>query len=228
MTMAGSTSRGFQEFYEGFEKYLGSTPNANYVGLRQEVTGGVHSTRQENGNSMWNLGLNATETDALTLAGEVMWVPEAGGELIIEGRVRVNVVNKASVFFGFSDANTEASDVVIEDEDGTLNTVPSDAVGFLLEGEQSAHWRSVAVKGDNASALVARGEAVENNEWVKLALEINAEGDVWFVVNGKREGDRNEKMIDPTKKFCGMFSADARGTAYNAALDYLYICGPRP
>ena len=67
----------------------------------------------------------------------------------METRLRISDADKSSIFAGFTDDNAESGAVVIEDEDGTLNTVPTDAYGFLLEGEQDLTWQAVGVESNS-------------------------------------------------------------------------------
>ena len=104
------------------------------------------------------LTLTNVQTAAAVMNGGAPSIePEDTDAVVIEARVRVSDVDESSIFFGFTDADNDS--VIIEDEDGSLNTVATDAFGFLLEGEQDETWQAVGVKNgaDNAADFADQG-----------------------------------------------------------------------
>ena len=188
------------------------------------VGGGID--RQETRTGCVRITLSNLQTAGGSMAGDVQYRPDENGRILwLEGRVRTSNASSASCFFGFTDANNDT--VIIEDEDGNLNTVPSDAAGLLLEGEQLQRFQVVSVRGDNDGPQVDFNEInIANNEWHVLRIEVNTEGDVKCAVDGFYS-DWQRGILDPTKEYCWAFSADGRGTAYNVEIDYLELQASR-
>ena len=86
------------------------------------------------------------DNDAAAVYGPLAYEPDESRRIWMQARFRSDVVATLSLFLGFTDAITDT--VVIEDEDGTLNTVATDAFGLLLEGEQDGTWQTMGVGND--------------------------------------------------------------------------------
>ena len=190
-------------------------------------TGGSAAHNATSGGCL-RLSLTNAATAAVMIGGAVIFQPDEGSPICLEARLRTSDASKSSIFCGLSDANTETNAVIIEDEDGTLNTVPTDAVGFLLEGEQDETWQAVGVKNNADHPQIALTEAAdaEDDEFVTLRLEVNKDGDCYFYINGKRVYNQ-DAMLDATEKYAFVLGADGRETAYDVDLDMYDVRAPR-
>jgi len=176
----------------------------------------------------WQQVMAGDDADAACLAGELAWEVDEGFPLIFETRSRVTVAASASVFVGMSDANTDS--VVIEDEGGTLNTVATDAYGFLLEGEQDVTWQAMGVQNDTDNTQLALTSATDaaNNTTQTLRMEANpnTSGTVLYFIDGALVSTRTSWFRSSIVN-TWVLSCDDRNTAYNSEYDYVYVSAPR-
>lgn len=122
------------------------------------------------------------ESDAVAVYGPLAYEPDEARRIIMQVRLRTSNVDTgadlgASLFIGFTDALTDT--VIIEDEDGTLNTVATDAFGVLLETEQDTTYQTVGVGNgvDDAQAAFTNQIAdVAASEWHTLHIEADSGG----------------------------------------------------
>ena len=196
-------------------------------------TGGSHAILNQ-ANGYLRQGLTTAATAGNMAATGLFFEPRSGGgPLILDTRVRTSDADSSSIFFGLTDAVTETNGVVIENEDGTLNTNPTDAFGFLLEGEQDETIQAIGVKGGVDHSLVALTDAEDfvNGEFRHLRLEVLSNGTVRFLVDGANVHEEKDYFTLGTaaapKAYAAVMSSDGRGTAYNVDWDYLYTCHPR-
>ena len=213
---------------EEFEDFVGYDlqTSANKRWNETTATGGTW-TIQATEDGRLRLAMGNAATAAGSMAGNVQYRPDRmGGPMTFLARVRASVAASSCVFVGFTDANNDA--VIIENEDGALNTVASDAVGVLLEGEQSLKWLGISVKGDSDGALIPIGNQkdVEDFEWHEVGVTVNRDGSVYFMVNGVNS-PVYDNILDPTNEYCFAVGGDGRGTAYNLEVDYYCYKGYR-
>ena len=226
VTGAGNTNRGFAEFFEDFTGYQTAI---DAFAINNTVSGATASALATGEGGVGRIALAANNTDVGNFATPVIWRPDKGGPLVVEARVRTSDSDKSSIFFGLTDDLDDT--IIIEDEDGTLNTVPADAVGFLLEGEQDETWQAVSVKNNVDGAQTPLGHDAfdaKDDRWQLLTLIVKESGGVKFYIDGSLQTeDFVDGLIRPNIRYCAVFGADGRGTAYNADLDYIYVCQPR-
>ena len=227
MTGAGNTSKGLVEWEQDF--LAREAAIADY-GLRftQHGSATAPSRHAYQGDAVLRCPLSADDNDIHIIAGDVIIEPQYGGPVIVRARLRTSEADNSSIFFGLSDANTE-SGMIIENEDGSLATAPADAVGFLLEGEQDETWNGIWVNGNADGDLTPLGHNAydaKDDRWQFLQLNVYRDGTVRWHIDGKLLAEKS-KIIDPTEEFCIAVAADARGTAYNLDLSYLYYGFPR-
>ena len=199
---------------------------ANETWEENTNTGGTFTT-QTNHNGLLRLAMGSAETAGGSACGSVQYRPDrTGGPLILEARFRTSDVSVASVFVGFTDSNSDT--VVIENEDGTLNTVPTDACGVLLEGEESLMWHAISVNGDNDGELeeIPGQEEDADSRWHIARVEVSPEGHAIMSIDGKY-ALRRLNAVSPDVEYTWVFAADGRGTAYNVELDYFEVTMPR-
>ena len=210
------------EFWEG--NLRGGAAN-DWQPWTETVSGATWSV-QSLDTGMLRCALSANQTDSGQAAGEVQYRGDRNGLLTARARIRTSVANKSSIFFGLTDSNAETGGLVLENEDGTLNTVPANCAGLLLEGEQDEHWLGISVKGSADSDLIeiVGAPTVGNNQFFAVGLSVNSDGDVIYYVNGMHSPIQ-KAAVNPATQLCWSLSADARGTAYNVEMEIVEVCG---
>lgn len=173
--------------------------------------------------------LAGDDLDAAMLGAEAVWEVDEGFPLIFEARIEISDVSVSSVFVGMSDANTETGGIVIEDEDGTLNTVPTDAFGFLLEGEQDGTFQAVGVQNDTDNSQVALTSAADPADATAVVLRMEADpndsGTVRYFVDGKLVATQTS-WFRSSILYTPVIACDDRGTAYTLHVDYWMVSAP--
>ena len=177
----------------------------------------------------WRQVLAGDDGDATLIAWELTWEIDEGFPLIMETRVRTSVAASTSVFIGFTDNNAESGAVVIEDEDETINSVATDAYGFLLEGEQDLTWQAVGVDTDTdktQAVMVGTTDAANSTtQVVRTEANPNDSGTVLYFVDGIL-GSTRTSWVDTSLVLCPAVSCDDRNVAYNFDIDYVYVRAP--
>jgi len=222
--MATDTTYGMLELWDDFLKDI-----SHYV---ETVTGSATGVDIFNLHGGWiRLDVDGDNADAVTVGAERAWEADEGSPVLTEVRLRVVDVSVASVFIGMSDANNDT--VVIEDEDGALNTVATDAYGFLLEGEQDETWSAVGVQTDvdnNSGAPVALTDGADAADSViqtlKLEADPNNSGTVRYYIDGELVATRTS-WFGSGIVFCPILNIDDRGTTFQMDVDYWLVRAPR-
>lgn len=171
--------------------------------------------------------LGGDDADAAALFGPLAFEVDEATTVEIFCRIRSSDADKSSIFFGLSDAVTDT--VIIEDEDGTLNTVATDAAGLLLEGEQDTTWQTVGVDTDVDKSQTAIGAGTGDltlpdysvdSDWKSIVLEYSAADSGTMKVyledasGHLRLCATRTSFFDSSITFCPALSADDRATAY--------------
>ena len=222
--MATDTTYGMVELWDDFTKDI-----SDYV---ETVTGSATGVDIRNLHGGWiRLDVDGDDADAVTIGAEVVWEADEGSPIIAEARVRSTDVSVSCLFFGMSDANNDT--VVIEDEDGTMNSVATDAFGFLLEGEQDETWSAVGVQSDtdnNSGAPVALTSASDAADDTTQTLKLEADpadsGTVRYYVDGELVSTQTS-WFRSSILYCPIINIDDRNTTYQADMDYWLVRAPR-
>lgn len=171
--------------------------------------------------------LGGDDADTAALFGPLAFEVDESPTVEVFCRFRSSDADKSSIFFGLSDAVTDT--VIIEDEDGTLNTVATDAAGLLLEGEQDTTWQTVGVDTNTDKAQTAIGAGTNDitlpdydvdSDWKSIGLEFTAaDSGTMKVYLEDASGNlvlcaTRTSFFDSSITFCPAFSTDDRGTAY--------------
>lgn len=209
------------------------------LGLRFTTNGGAATTAGWRGLPEGNGWLRAVVTadqddDMMASWGRTLEPVSGGGPIEFSTKVRTSDADKSSIFMGLGDAETYANGIVIEDEDGALNTVPADAFGFLLEGEQDLTIQAVGVKAgaDHPQVALTETEDFEDNVARQLKLEVVSNGAVRFLVDTAlvhetAAGYFTTGTKAAPKQYAPIIAVSGRGTALNVDWDYLFKCHPR-
>jgi len=107
---------------------------------------------------------------------------------VIEAKIKIVDVSGTVVFFGFSDATSEATPVgTIDADTATLVAGATDAVGFLIDadlGTSTIYKASIATGGTVTGAAIAPATLWTDNQSKVLRIALDASGNAWFYVDG--------------------------------------------
>lgn len=219
--MANNSPRGFVELFNDFT-------DDNVTDLQETVSGASLAPLSRHGG--WYRATGSTgEGDYSVLAGQLAWEVDEGHPLIMEVRIRTDLVASAALFVGFTDAVADTGPP-IEDEDGTLAANAADAFGFMLEGEQDATWQAVAVDTDvlKTQDPLTDGADAANSVVQTLRLEANPNdsGTVKYFIDGKLVATKTG-WFDSSIIYCPVVTTDGRTVQVLTDIDYIYVCAPR-
>lgn len=123
------------------------------------VTGGTLTSTGVNGGGA-TLLTSTGEGDYAVMYGPLAFEPDECTVAMMQARLSISPIASVSTFIGFTDAITD--NVLIEDEEGTLESDPTDAFGILLEGEQDETYQTVGVQNGADATQVAIGAATND------------------------------------------------------------------
>ena len=213
------TAMGLRKWEVDFLRHF---ENADEVPLNITLsTGGPLHSRPVHGGGL-RANLTAVETAAVSLISRPNLIPDKAVCVAVTLLLSVSDVSEASFFFGLTDANDDA--VIIEDENGTLNTVATDAVGFLFEGEQDQTLQRIAVinGSDGVQAALSESDDLEDDVKFELRLVAWKSGLAEFFINGRRVAAVKD-YFDPSEEYGIGIGFDGRATAYTATLDKFIV-----
>ncbi len=135
------------------------------------------------------------EVDHTTLIGTpVMWDVGLMGTIVAEARIRTVDLDLKEIFFGFSDIDPTTLGIQAAVGHGggtTLTLTASDICGFLLSAEltEDEMWHTIFNGGTTTGQIVSTpnetGIDAVAGEWDFLRIEMDANGDARFLVNGE-------------------------------------------
>ncbi len=176
------------------------------------------------------LPMGGDDADTAQMYGPLAFEPDESPTMWMQTRFRISDVSVASVFIGFTDQNA-ASEVPMEDEDGTLASAATDAFGILLEGEQDGTWQTVGVQNgtDNAQAASTNIDDLADSEWTTVKVECSPADSgsmrVWVdgvqLVTAKTTSTKSfgnnvtTNFLRSSIVFAPVAAADDRNSAYN-------------
>ena len=232
--------KGVSEFYEDFLGPANAASGSEAYGkVTYSIAGSTTFSQLSINGGAARAACAGDEGDAVGVFGPLAYEPDEAGRIVMQSRIRISDVSVSSVFVGFTDADSDT--VVIEDEDGTLNTVATDAFGVLLEGEQEGTWQTVGVQNNTDNAQAAGTNLVSDladATWTTIFIEADASNSgryrVW--VDGKimttaNTGSGNNygyttSALRSSIVFTPCFlSVDDRGSAYNGDICEAFATG---
>ena len=200
----------------------------NVTSLTETVSGASMAPVSGHG-GLYRVTGSTGEGDYSVLAGQLAWEVDEGHPLIMEVRIRANLVANASIFVGFTDAVADTGPP-IEDEDGTLGANATDAFGFLLEGEQDVTWQAVAIDTDThkTQEALTKGADAVNSTWQTLRIEANPNdsGTMHYFIDGALVATKTS-WFDSSIVYCPVVTTDGRATAVLTDIDYIFVQAPR-
>lgn len=160
-------------------------------------------------------GANGLKMTTGTGDNEVMFVAtglmfDATSNPVIETKVTLADVSGTSLFFGFSDADTETTPAsTIDYADGTLVAAATDAVGFVCDADKSSsllYFASIATGGSVAG--VSTGITWTDGQTKSLRVRINSDLSADGFVDGVQVAHVAGAVTDVP--FCAIFNAGTR------------------
>lgn len=166
----------------------------------------------------------AADDDAVELATLLAYT--GSRNVVAEFRLAVNDVAHTGVCFGVSDATSEASDVLAY----TFNTAglsvstASDGAYFVVDADKpTTTMYGCAVKANVDATPVSTGVTVANGVFHVYRLEVDADGDVEWFVDGVSKGGA-PAAVTATTALCGYVGIINREAAANTCdVDYIRI-----
>lgn len=175
------------------------------------------------------LTLGGDDADTGQFHGPLAFEPDESITCGMQVRIRSSVVATASLYVGWTDQNS-ASEVPIHDEDNTLVTNATDAMGILLEGQNDVTWRTVGVQGntDNAEGASTNIDDLVLATFTTVRIDVNPadSGTMKVIVDGvdlitgattnTRQSGNNvtTSFFDSSVVYAPVVSADDRATTY--------------
>lgn len=191
---------------------------------------GATVTQLDHHGGIARLAVTATDPAQAGLSSQEIFRPEYGDRIEINTMLRISQIADYGLFFGV--ANDDATNLIAENEDGTLFTAAgiSDIAGLLVEGNQdSGSFKAVTKKDGVASALadlLPDPGVPTAAKWLRLGLSIFKSGTVQFRL-GNTQVAEIANAIDPKDNYAAAVILDGRGTATNVDLDYIMWTAPR-
>ena len=176
------------------------------------------------------LTIDSAEDNTGQFYGPLAFEPDETRTAGMQVRFRITDVSVSSVFVGWTDQNS-ASEVAIEDEDGTLAANANDCCGLLLEGEQDGTWQTVGVQnaGTATQAVSTNIDDLTDSEFTSVRVDLNPadSGTMKAIVDGvelitanttgTRQSGSNvtTSYLRSSIVFAPTIGADARLAGYN-------------
>jgi hypothetical protein len=158
---------------------------------------------------------DTTDNESSFLATPLCW--EDDQNAVAEFRFKVSDVSAVCLFVGFSDATFEATpDMPIDYAGGTLAAAATNAVGIVMDGDDTVNGASSIVGvGVNAGVLeTAKDSATDwlDGEWHTLRTELDPDGDAVFYLDGNSFGQMPTAITSATA-LCVIIAVANRGTS---------------
>ncbi|MDZ4249701.1 MAG: hypothetical protein U0990_06380, partial [Candidatus Nanopelagicales bacterium] len=183
--------------------------------------------------------IGGDDADVVSVFGPRAYEPDECGLGWMQTRIRSSVVATASLFIGMTDS--DADTVIIEDEDGTIQTVPTDAFGVLLEGQEDGTWQTMGVGNDVDDTQFASSNITDlaASTWTTIRIEYDRNGNgaqtvvryrviIDGVILRTSNTDGNGWTVSTARSsiiYCPVVSADDRATAYTVDIAELAANG---
>ncbi len=142
---------------------------------------------------------------------------------VIEAKVEITNVSGTFVYFGFSDATSEATPAATIDADGgTLTAVATDAVGFVIDadlGTSSIYSASV----NNGAAVQSVDSAVDwaDTEKRRLRVALDTSGNARLYIDGVQKGYIASAVADVP--LCAILNYGQRAGEANTVVEMRYL-----
>jgi len=149
----------------------------------------------------------------------------ANGGLRMEARIKIDAITLVAFFVGFTDLGTFEAPIESAGSANTITTNASDAVGFFFDTRMTDDKLWIAgVKANTDATHANTGTAPVAATWIRLAIEVNADGDATFFINGSAVGKVTDAVTTSTAltPTIAATSLDS-GTSKLLDVDYIHV-----
>ncbi len=136
-----------------------------------------------------NVGGNDDAVDTSVLTHSLSWPADAGG-LMIEARVKVDVITECMVFVGFTDVlGSTTVEFPLEYITATITDNAADAVGWIFDTDSTNDFLTGGgTKAGTVTAGLEHTAGMVAATYVVLRVEVRADGSAAFYVDGTLVG----------------------------------------
>ncbi len=144
---------------------------------------------------------------------------------VIEARIKIADVSGTFVYFGFSDAITEATPAAtIDAAGGTLTAVATDAAGIVIDADLgTSSIYGASVKGGAAVQSGDSGIDWADGETKVLRVRLNTGGNAFFYVDGKLIANGYISSAVADVPLCAILNYGQRAAEANKVVTMRYL-----
>jgi hypothetical protein len=136
--------------------------------------------------------------DGAILNTMLSYQADSGG-LSFLTRLTLSALTTISIFAGFTDDKTTVEAPAHAASGTTFTTTATDAVGFLFDSTlTAAYWHQVGVKNNTDAANASLGVAPTAATYQWLQVDVDADGNATFFVNGLQVGPKLASAVTKT------------------------------
>lgn len=170
---------------------------------------------------VFRLTTGAADDDDIELASAL--VLKGSKRCVLEVRAAMNDVVGSGLCIALTDAVAEGVDTLaLTMAAGSLVTSATDAAGFIWDPDAATQFvRAAGVKADADSSVLTSTVALANAAYHVFRIEINADGDADFYIDGAHVG-QIENALTASVALCAYVGLINReGAANTADVDYV-------
>jgi hypothetical protein len=192
-------------------------------GAQAVLAGGIGGTlRITSGNDDGNV---VVLPDLSGVTSYLNWQASNGG-LRMQARIKISRITLAYIFVGFTDLITIEAPVISAGSVDTITTTADDVVGFMFDtgmATDTFHLVGSAATVDATRQAITTAPVAD--DYITLAVEVNASGTALFYVNGAQVGTAMTGAVTPgTDLTPAVYVSNTDGTsAITLDVDYIAV-----
>ncbi len=183
----------------------------------------VNGSSQSYAGGILTITTGGADNDDHEMTSDLMFDPSKG--LTAEARIALTDEDGSAFNFGFSDALTEAADLIAVTFSGTtLTSNATDAALFFHDPDATTNRvRAVSVNGDtDGTVITASSAALVDAAFHTYRIEVDPAGNTKSYYDDALSGTQ-ALGVDTTATLCGYFAIINReGSANTVQLDYMH------
>jgi hypothetical protein len=171
----------------------------NFVeGTGTAATFAVVAGRPSHADLVTGATAGSVAADIAILNTMLSYQADSGG-LSFLTRLTLSALTTISVFAGFTDDKTTAEAPIFAASGTTFTTTATDAVGFLFDSTlTAAYWHQTGVKNNTDATHASLGVAPTAATYQWLQVDVDADGNAMFFVNGLQVGPKLASAVTKT------------------------------
>jgi len=203
------------------------TLSTDFWALADNTTGGVDSTGSISValGGIVRLTTGDEDDDDIQMASEIIY--NTGKRCAAEARIRINDVSGCALFFGLTDAKSEAANLIAI----TLSTATTaistatDAVGVVWDPDGSTsnlYFCSVNTSGDATKVTYTPSTAFTDAAWHTYRVEVDGNNTPTYYADGSYVGTGSTAVCSTGADLCvyvGVINREATGNTVD--IDYI-------